>query len=70
MLRITHHVRLALAADKADANSPNDFQDKDLHVNPGAQQAHLKDTKSPADEADDELVETGNDLDYQAGGGM
>ena len=60
--------RVALATDQADQDGPSEFEIKGKQVSRGAQTARTKDQDAQPEAKP--AKETGNDLDYQAGGGL
>jgi hypothetical protein len=62
--------RVALATDRADQGGASEFEikGKGKQMPEGAQMARTKDQDPPPDAKP--AKETGNDLDYQAGGGL
>jgi hypothetical protein len=60
--------RVALATDQADQGGPPEFEINGKSMPRGAQTARTKDQDTPPEAKP--AKETGNDLDYQAGGGL
>jgi hypothetical protein len=60
--------RVALATDQADQGGPSEFQIKGKQMPQGAQLARTKEQDAQPEAKP--AKETGNDLDYQAGGGL
>lgn len=60
--------RVALATDRADQGGASEFEIKGKQLPQGAQLARTKEQDAPPEAKP--AQETGNDLDYQAGGGL